>query len=132
MKRSRAATYRKTHQDDRQAWSERFDSCWLCGGKANWLALQTHEIYSRAQARNSWAFPANYFRVCQLCHQQTIPTLSMEAQLAYKLLRDAENFDIQPFREVAEKFTGRPTRLVDEGEILEAVRQLIIQRKLTP
>jgi hypothetical protein len=53
--------------------------------------------------------------------------MSMEDQLARKLVNNPHDFDLAAIREVASKFTGRETRLVDEGDILESLKQMFIE-----
>lgn len=124
---TRAATYYRENSDERNAWSEAHTRCWLCGKGASWLELQTHEMHTRARCRNAWALECNYFRVCNDCHEQRIPLMSLAEQLAVKLLRDPQTHCVEPLRELASQVTGRETMLVYDWEILEAVRQRVLQ-----
>ena len=132
---TRSRDYLIKHIDARAAWAQSHDACWICGWKpgqrwphSGWFGegvLQTHEMFSKAQAPGAWAYVENYFLVCGWCHQEVIPHISREQQLAHKFIHDMGHFALQPFRDAAEKFTGRPTRLVDEALILQGVKELL-------
>jgi hypothetical protein len=79
--------------DERRAWAESFDRCWVCGRESLYLPLETHEIASKAQASRKWADVKNYFRTCALCHSELLSWLPEMVQLAFKAEYDPNNYD---------------------------------------
>lgn len=55
--------------------------------------LHVHEIIRRSRLPRSWAHPANYLLLGNRCHDdlQNAPHV---VQLAYKMVRDPDNFDL--------------------------------------
>ena len=93
--------------------------CCLCGGSA----VDCHEILAGAHRMRAFVERCCWLRTCRLCHDklQTTPTIR---QLALKLLSDPECFDLALFHVV----WSRPTTAITPAEVLESLRQLLIER----
>ena len=95
-----ATDYYAWNKVDRIEWRDaQKPVCMRCLRKFGWLQdsyrwPEIHEILSRAQAPNNWAFRANYLVLCNPCHA-SIGELSHAQQLAIKLRRDPGNYDLQ-------------------------------------
>ena len=110
-------TYYQEIKDDRDEWRAKFChgcSCMVCGKLG---MLDCHEIHSRARAPRKWGKRANYLAVCRACHEGPIVNMPLSKQLAYKLLRDPDHFDLY----VIEEIVGRHLSLRDVVAHLEFI-----------
>lgn len=79
----------------------------VCG--VGQVMLDCHEMIRRSQAPRSWGSTANYLGVCRDCHSTVVVNMPLINQLAFKLLRDPEHFDLAKISRIA----GREIRLRD-------------------
>lgn len=126
-RKGKQAAYYAEHAEARRAWAQsRPQVCMVCGEKPDFRGLAVHEIERRSHAKASYN-PANYLLVCAPCHEGPIATMPHARQLAYKWLRDPEQFDLTvwlaigdpqgraPLRVTAEEITGHILDLSGKG-----------------
>jgi hypothetical protein len=100
--------------DERRAWAESFDRCFVCGDGVRWgLPLEVHEIASRAQAPGKWADVRNYMLTCRMCHEDVLSWLCEAAQLALKSETDPLNYE----RVFINRIRGRADNAIAESEV---------------
>ena len=115
-------------RNDRTEWSHGFFWCWICGWTTrkrwphkSWLPhLETHEMVRKSQSPRKWCHPANFFRVCQHCHQEDIPYLSLARQLAYKKMHDSDNYSVSEIIRIL----GRGPDAVTEEDVLNEFKEI--------
>jgi hypothetical protein len=99
--------------DERRAWAESFDRCWVCDSRGMWLPLEVHEIASKAQSPGQWADVRNYLMTCRECHDEVLSWLPEVAQLALKLHNDGTNYD----RLFINRIRGEAENAIDEHSV---------------
>lgn len=88
-------------KEDRDAWRSMFcfGHCMVCD-TFNPM-LDCHEMVRRSQAPRRWGHRANYLAVCRRCHDGPVVNMPLSMQLAHKLLRDADSFDLAVMSQIA-------------------------------
>jgi hypothetical protein len=101
--------------DERRAWAESFDRCWVCGAdeRGAFLRLETHEIARRSKATKSWADVRNYVRTCDRCHDDIFDWLPAAVQLAIKAEHDPDNYD----RDFINQIRNEAENAIDEHTV---------------
>lgn len=85
--------------DARREWANGFGYCFVCRGPA----CDIHEIERKSHAPAfQWAHTCNYMSVCRTCHDGPLATMRHARQLAFKLLSDAEHFDLEIWNQLRE------------------------------
>lgn len=84
-----------------------------------------HEILAGANRQAAWKEPACWLRVTREAHG-TIQGIEVEAQLAFKLLNDPLNFDLDAFC----RAWNRPRTAADDSKILNHVRNILMVKHL--
>jgi len=77
--------------------------------------LDCHEMVSRARAPGRWWHPANALLLCRDCHD-ALPSLVQ--QLAWKLLHDPDDFDLNAVNQIK---GGDPVRLASVVAMLRII-----------
>jgi len=116
MIRRKRSTYPTREQlDERRAWAEQFNRCWLCGVENDdmFLQLETHEIARRSKATKSWADVRNYAATCRACHCEILDWLPAVVQLALKAEHDPDNYD----REFVNLLRHEAPDSISEGQV---------------
>lgn len=121
----RAKAYLKENADKKQEWRlSQPQFCMLCGKKADWLPLSVHEIERRGHAPTRWGEVCNYLLICCRCHEGPFATMKHSVQLAIKLIRDPENYDLQAWLRIKDKELRAPNR-VTQDEVDAVVNEII-------
>lgn len=116
-----AKVYYLENAEARLEWARSVGpDCMLCG---NQPATETHEIERRSHAPRGWAKACNYLRVCQKCHSGPLATMPHDMQLAYKLWRDPNHFDLNEWNLMA-------NRRVELGAIVQKLLVLWVENKI--
>ena len=96
-----ATEYAASIKPDREAWRESVPQvCMWCGtadASALWGpcgGLQIHEMERRSHASKRWWHRCNGLLLCGVCHGMDFAAMPHAAQLAVKLARDPEHFDL--------------------------------------
>jgi hypothetical protein len=113
----KAAALQRQHRGARQDYLVENERCMIC--RTSW-ATQVHEI-ARGQSRaEAFGEPACWLGVCGECHAELddYGVWPIVRQLAAKLVRDPENFDIAVVNTVRGRAPNSIT-LVDVAEYLE-------------
>lgn len=110
---------------DRKGWANSFNRCWMCGARSHsGLPLETHEMERRSHGpQMRWAHRCNYFRACHRCHDGPLATMPHHKQLAYKLLADPKNYDLDSWLKIRDPDLRAPIR-VTQQEVDESVETL--------
>lgn len=87
------------------------DRCMYCGKGDGWPGLQIHEIERRSQAAGRWAHTANFLVLCEQCHADEFGAMPHARQLAVKLLKDAEHFDLSAWLKIKDPELRAPERV---------------------
>jgi hypothetical protein len=96
--------------------------CCLGGGAAD----DVHEIIGGSAHRmKAFVERCCWLRVSRAKHDE-LQNMPKDRQLALKLLTDPEHFDLEQFHKV----WGRPPTAITAAEVLEALRQLLIERAI--
>jgi hypothetical protein len=116
---SKAAKYYRANKEDREDWGESMKRrCMYCLLKEGLVtgALQIHEITRRSAAPTRWADRSNYLLLCQLCHSGPFAAMEPAKELAVKMLRDPEHYDIDRWLRVQDQWLRAPLR-VTQSEV---------------
>ena len=112
---SKAKKYAATGEPERLAWRlSQHQFCMLCGKKADWLPLSVHEIERRGHAPTRWANPCNYLLLCCRCHEGPFATMSHARQLAIKLVRDPDHYDLEAWLRIKDPTLRAPNRVTQK------------------
>lgn len=114
----------KRTKDDNE-WAALHPACWICGKDYNWRGIHTHEICRRGQSTRA-LHRCNYFRACADCHDEILvnkATAPHVVQLAVKLQRDPEHFDLRKWLEV----TGRHENYVTMYDVENCVKAMKLE-----
>lgn len=95
--------------------------CMRCGGRADFRGLQVHEIERRSHAPRSWAHPCNYLLLCGTCHEGEFATMPHARQLAYKMIRDNDHYDLEAWLALGR----RPSSYVTQDEVDQEVTEIL-------
>ena len=120
-----ATDYYAWNKLDRNDWRDEMPSrCMRCSRKFGWHPdyyrwPEIHEILSRAQAPNNWAFRANYLLLCNPCHA-SIGELSHAEQLGIKMVRDPTHYDLQLW---LERRNPAAMQYVTQEEVIESLKR---------
>lgn len=114
---SRSTEYYRESRDDRMSWRDSMPQrCMVCGwtmgksiGPAVWL--EVHEIQPRSQAAGRWAHHSNYLLTCNHCHANTLASMPHAEQLAIKLVKDADHFDLDAWLRIKDPELRAPDRV---------------------
>lgn len=98
--------------DERRAWGQSFDFCWLCLRSEREIELHIHEIASRAQSSQCFDV-RSLFRACRDCNCQDLDWLPEGLMLALKRRYDPENYD----RVFVNRARGRADNAISDGEV---------------
>lgn len=93
--------------------------CAVCGG----VPHDVHEMLAGANRKAAVAEPACWLRVCRPCHDR-IQGTAVDYQLAFKLLADPQNFNLDAFCTA----WGRAPGAVILPYLVANVRQILIER----
>lgn len=108
---------------DRNEWRESVrQACMSCGWQA---MLQIHEMERRSHAAGRWGHRSNYLLLCQRCHEELFAAMPHARQLAFKLVRDPRNFDLQSWLTLRDPELKAPERVTME----DIAAHLTIQRE---
>jgi hypothetical protein len=123
-----ARQYYASIKKDRDAWAKsKHQRCMLCGIFIK--SLDIHEILRKSQAPKTWAFPANYLLLDRFCHNSPeIASTTREnliTQLAVKLIRDPENYDLQTWITTRH---SKATSYISEKEVRSRASLLMEQK----
>jgi len=114
-------TYYRSIRDDRDAWRDEMPQvCMCCGRKGH---LEIHEIERKSQAPTRWAKRCNYLLLLNSCHAGPFASMEHARQLAFKLIRDPENFDLMGWLAIKDPGLRAPER-VTMDEIREQVEAI--------
>ncbi len=108
------SSYYESIKDERAEWVARqLRRCMYCGIPESMAAggLQVHEIERRSQAPNNWAHESNYLLLCQVCHDGPFANYPHAWQLACKLIRDPECFDLDNWLRLRDRELRAPERV---------------------
>ena len=83
----------------RDQFAEEFGRCMICGKRSG---LETHEIARGSHRRAAYGRRCCWLRLCRDCHDACgrYALWPVERQLALKLLRDSEHYDLEAFNAV--------------------------------
>jgi 5-methylcytosine-specific restriction endonuclease McrA len=102
---------------DRDQWRlEQLQVCMYCGGNDSFLPLQVHEIERRSHTPKRWDNRANYLLLCGPCHSGPFATMPHAQQLAVKLIRDPENYNLDAWLRLRDPELRAPNR-VTQNEV---------------
>ena len=119
-----AAEYYRSVKDDRQAWRDSTPAiCMHCCNPEDWNGLQTHEIERRSQAQRTWGHRCNYLLLCERCHAGPFAAMPHSQQLAIKLIRDPNYFDLKEWLRLKDPELKAPERVT----LSEVVAHLAFQ-----
>ena len=109
----------------RKDWAEERKFCWVCGAKHHaGFPLETHEMERKSQApHHRWANLYNYFRTCKKCHMDDLAAMPHAKQLAYKIIYDTHNFEIENWLKLKDPELRAPDR-VNVRDILPFFKEL--------
>jgi len=111
---------------DREEWrQETPDCCMYCGTlEVNaWPGLDIHEIERKSHAPNAWGDRCNYLKLCRRCHAGPFANMDHARQLAVKLIRDPEYFDLWAWLRLRDPQLNAPDR-VTMDEIVSHLRMV--------
>ena len=118
---SKAKAYSLSAAPEKLEWRlTRFPACMLCGSEGGHFPLAVHEIERRGHAPTRWANPANYILCCTSCHEGPLATMP----LAWKSLKDSDNYDLQAWLRIKDPGLRAPNRVTQEevDSFLERLR----------
>jgi len=113
-------------KEEREAWRASMPgNCMYCGTlECNaWPGLDVHEIERKSHAPKSWGNTANYLKICRSCHDGPFATMDHSRQLAIKLIKDFEHFDLLEWLRIRDPQLQAPDR-VTMDEILAHLRMV--------
>lgn len=90
-------SYSRSVNSDREAWREETPPlCMFCGihEGVSFGPLHIHEIERKGQARDRWGVRCNYLKLCNDCHEGPFASMPHARQLAVKLIKDYQHFDL--------------------------------------
>lgn len=85
----------------------------MCGQKPDYRGLQIHEIERRGQTGKSF-HPCNYLLPCAPCHEGPLATMPHAQQLAYKQLRDLDNYNLTEWLRLRDPELLAPNRVTQQ------------------
>ena len=105
--------YYDTIKDARNEWrNSQPNHCMYCvRAPCGGFPLEVHEIERRSQAPGRWAHPCNYLLLCHFCHADHFDTMCHPKQLAVKLKRDPDHFDLEEWLRIRDKDLRAPDRV---------------------
>jgi hypothetical protein len=109
----------------RREWANERKFCWVCGASHHaGFPLETHEMERKSQAPyHAWANLNNYFCACKKCHMDDLAAMPHARQLAYKIIYDTHNFEIEGWLKLKDPELKAPRR-VELKEILTHFKEL--------
>lgn len=110
---------------DDKALAALHPACWICGKDYHWRGIHIHEMCRRGQS-SSALHRCNFFRACADCHDELLAskaTAPHVVQLAVKLQRDPEHFDLRKWLEIA----GKPASYVTIQEVQNCVKAMKLE-----
>ena len=122
---SKAKAYSLSAAPAKLEWRlTRFPACMLCGSEGGHFPLAVHEIERRGHAPTRWANPANYILCCTSCHEGPLATMPHAEQLAWKSLKDSDNYDLQAWLRIKDPGLRAPNRVTQDevDSFLERLR----------
>lgn len=123
--------YARQVRDDREDWrAVTPDFCMWCGaaGQASfgYSPLHIHEMERRSHASGRWGVRCNYLKLCNDCHADVFDTMPHAKQLAVKLVKDPDHFDLEQWLRLRD-----PALLAPERVTMDDIVQHLIVRELT-
>jgi len=109
-----ASDYYELIKEEREEWRAAMpDQCMYCGTlEVNaWPGLDVHEIERKSQAPNNWGELCNYLKICRRCHDGPFRDMDHDKQLAVKLIKDPENFDLWEWLRLRDPKLTAPDRV---------------------
>ena len=76
--------------------------------------LDCHEMVPRSRSPRGWGIRPNYLLVCRICHDQVIPGMPLEQQLAHKLDCDPDHYDLDAINALI-----APRQPIEQAEVDE-------------
>jgi len=111
-------------RDERRNWAVDFDRCWICGAtEYQGFPLETHEMERRSQAPTRCMNVCNYFRTCKKCHMDDLAAMPHAKQLAYKQMKDPDNYNLMDWLRLKDLDLRAPNRVTQE-EVDEWIQTL--------
>jgi hypothetical protein len=85
--------------------------------------LEIHEIERRSAAPNRWWSPCNALLLCPKCHATDFAAMPHARQLAIKLVKDPEDFDLDEWLLIKDPTRQAPERVTwsDIAQYLEVL-----------
>lgn len=108
------------HGPARKQFLTECPECAECGGQA----CDVHEILAGADRHKAFKERCCWLALCRRCHDELQGTDKIR-QLALKLLQDPGHFDLISFHRI----WCRPVTAITAAEVLEALRQVLYDRK---
>lgn len=104
--------YYLTVRDDRELWRKQTpDACMYCGQMNVHFPLEIHEIERKSHAPERWGVRSNYLKLCRYCHSHEFAAMPHAKQLAVKLCRDIDNFDLDEWLRIRDPELRAPERV---------------------
>lgn len=112
LKRTSKKKHKELNNDERKAWGNEFDWCFVCGWRAGtWHAkgptmavLDTHEVQGGGLRFKAVQEPSMWLRACRWCHEEVLHRYSGRAglieQLKIKQRCDPTRFDLEAVNRV--------------------------------
>lgn len=119
-------SYYEEVREEREVWRAATpDQCMYCGTlECNaWPGLEVHEIERKSQAPKTWGSTCNYLKICNRCHAGPFATMDHSKQLAVKLIKDFEHFNLMEWLRLRDPQLRAPER-VTMDEILSHLRMV--------
>lgn len=121
----------KALMDERKEWASKQTKCWICGVSSYaGFPLETHEMERKSQApHHAWANLNNYFCACKKCHMDDLAAMPHPRQLAYKYIKDINNYDLESWLRLRDPELKAPNRVM-EDEVMGAVKEIILSEEV--
>jgi len=104
-----AKAYYNQIRGERDEWRYAMpQECMNCGSRD---MLEIHEMERKSHASGRWGHTCNYLLLCQVCHADDFAAMPHERQLAVKLVRDAEHFDLESWLRIRDAELRAPERV---------------------
>ena len=126
---SKAKAYAADSAQEKLEWRlTQFPACMLCGATAGAFPLAVHEIERRGHSPTRWANVANYLTCCVNCHEGPLATMPHAEQLAWKMLRDPDCYDLEAWLRIKDPEMRAPHR-VTQAEVDNFIRKLRLNQR---
>lgn len=121
----------KALMGERKEWAANQAKCWICGVSSYaGFPLETHEMERKSQApHHAWANLNNYFCACKKCHMDDLAAMPHARQLAYKYIKDIENYDLESWLRLRDPDLKAPNRVM-EDEVMDALKEIILSEEV--